>query len=311
MMRLFLISFLFCFSFNAHAEVIKVTILGSGTPRPSIERFSQSILIEVNKEKLLFDAGRGLSIRLSQMNVGIGEINKVFLTHMHSDHILGLPDLLMTGWIYQRKKPLTVFGPTGTMKFIKNIKNAFVEDIAIRTVAPENHNLDGLETKIFEIEEGLVYQKNHLKVLAFEVDHGGGVKHAFGYKIIYKDQSIIISGDTNYSKNLIKYAKNCDLLIHEIADAPDSLIKKSPKVEGLMNYHTTPSEMIQIINEVKPRYTVLTHVLALGGVSEDQIVKKIKQGLKKEYIVKIAYDLMSIDVKDQIRAYSADYSNER
>ena len=78
-----------------------------------------------------------------------------------------------------------------------------------------------------------------------------------------------------------------------------------------MNYHTTPSEMIQIINEVKPRYTVLTHVLALGGVSEDQIVKKIKQVLKKEYIVKIAYDLMSIDVKDQIRAYSADYSNER
>ena len=311
MMRLFLISFLFCFSFNAYAEVIKVTILGSGTPRPSIERFSQSILIEANKEKLLFDAGRGLSIRLNQMDIGIGEVDKVFLTHMHSDHILGLPDLLMTGWIYQRKNPLTIFGPTGTNKFIKNIKKAFAEDIAIRTVAPENHKLDGLETKIFEIEEGLVYKKNHLKVLAFKVDHGGGVKHAFGYKIIYKDQSIVISGDTNYSKNLIKHAKNCDLLIHEIADAPDKLIKKFPKVQGLMNYHTTPNEMIQIINEVNPRYTVLTHVLALGGVSEDQIIKKIKKGLKKDYVVKIAYDLMSIDVKDQIKVYSSDYTNER
>ena len=224
-MRFFLIPILLMFVSPIFADVMRVTILGSGTPRPDINRFSQSILVEAGDEKLLFDAGRGATIRLSQAGINIKDINKIFLTHLHSDHTLGLPDLIMTGWIYQRSQELQIFGPAGTKDFVKNIKSAFFEDIKIRTVAPENHTLAGLSTSTAEIQEGLVYKKNGVEVIAFRVDHGGGVEHAFGYKIIYNKKVVVISGDTNYSDNLIKYAKNCDLLIHEIADAPLKVIK--------------------------------------------------------------------------------------
>ena len=309
-MRFFLIPILLIFTLNAHAEVMRVIILGSGTPRPDIERFSQSILIEVNNEKLLFDSGRGATIRLNQANIPLKEIKKIFLTHLHSDHIIGLSDIIMTGWIYQRDGVLNIYGPKGTIGLVDNLKKAYSEDILIRTVPPENHSLEGLKTKVIEIEEGLIYQKEKLKVYAIRVDHGGGVKNAFGYKIVNDDQSIVISGDTNYSSNLIKHAKYCDVLIHEIASAPEKLIKKNPKIQGLMNYHTTPDEMAMVIESIKPRLTILTHVLALGGVSEKNIVKKIKNLNKKSYKIIMAYDLMAIDVKKDIQIYSLDYSND-
>ena len=177
-MRFFLIPLLLTFASISFADVMRVTILGSGTPRPDINRFSQSILVEAGEEKLLFDSGRGATIRLTQAGINIGDINKVFLTHLHSDHTLGLPDLIMTGWIYQRSQDLKIYGPDGTKSFIDNIKAAFIEDIKIRVAPPESHSRKGLKTKTVEIQEGIVYQNNDIKVLAFEVHHGGGVKHA-------------------------------------------------------------------------------------------------------------------------------------
>ena len=306
-MRFFLILIFLLFTSSSFADVMRVTILGSGTPRPDIDRFSQSILIEADGEKLLFDAGRGSAIRLSQARVNIGDINNIFLTHLHSDHTLGIPDMIMTGWIYQRNEVLNIYGPSGTKNFIDNIKLAFIEDIKIRVEAPESHSMRGLETNVTEIEEGVIFKKNNLKVLAFVVDHGGGVEHAYGYKITYKNKSVVISGDTNYSSNLVSYAKNCDLLIHEIADAPDSIIKKYPKVQGLMNYHTTPKEMARVIEEATPRYTILTHMLLLGGIKEIDLLEKIKNLTNNNAVIEIAYDLMAVDVKDNIRTYSIDY----
>ena len=306
-MRFFLIPIFLLFTTSSFADVMRVTILGSGTPRPDIDRFSQSILIEADGEKLLFDAGRGSAIRLSQARVNIGDISNIFLTHLHSDHTLGIPDMIMTGWIYQRNKVLNIYGPRGTKNFIDNIKLAFIEDIKIRVEAPEIHSMRGLETNVTEIQEGVIFEKNNLKVLAFVVDHGGGVEHAYGYKITYKNKSVVISGDTNYSSNLVSYAKNCDLLIHEIADAPDSIIKKYPKVQGLMNYHTTPKEMARVIEEATPRYTILTHMLLLGGIKEIDLLEKIKNLTNNNAVIEIAYDLMAVDVKDNIRTYSIDY----
>ena len=309
-MRLFSLIFLIFFSFNINAEVIRVVFLGTGTPRLDIDRFSQSILIEAEGEKLLFDIGRGAAIRMSQANIPIQSIDKVFLTHLHSDHILGMPDLLMTGWIYQRDKKLKVFGPKGTKGFVKNIKSAFNEDIKIRTVYPEKLNPSGLDVEISEISEGLIYEKGKLKIFAFKVDHGGGVKLAYGYKISNGKQVIVISGDTNFSDNLVENAKNCDLLIHEIADAPESLIEENLKIQGLMNYHTTPDELVKILNLTKPRLTILTHILNLGGIELKNILKKIKDSTNNKHKIEIAYDLMAVDVKKDFNIYSIDYSND-
>ena len=111
-MRFFLIPILLAYVSASFADIIRVTILGSGTPRPDINRFSQSILVEAGEEKLLFDTGRGSAIRLSQANISIGDINQIFLTHLHSDHTLGMPDIIMTGWIYQRNKVLNRINPS-------------------------------------------------------------------------------------------------------------------------------------------------------------------------------------------------------
>ena len=307
-MRLFLFFFLLSLSFATSAEVIRVTILGSGTPRLDINRFGQSILVEADDQKLLFDVGRGASLRLSQMNINISSIQEIFFTHLHSDHIVGFPDLLMTGWVYQRKHPLRIYGPSGTKGFVENIKEAFVEDIKIRTQSPENLSINAMYIDVNDIEEGLIYKKHNLKVFALEVDHGGGVKHAFGYKIIYNDKSIVISGDTNYSENIVKASKDVDLLIHEIADAPPDMISKSKKIQGIMNYHTTPEEISKIIEESQPKLVVLNHLLFLGGITSDQVLDKIYKGLQSDVPVKIGYDLMSIEFADKVNIYSSDYT---
>ncbi|MED5274950.1 MAG: MBL fold metallo-hydrolase [Pseudomonadota bacterium] len=307
-MRFFLLIFLITFSFNSYADLMRVIFLGTGTPRLDIERFSQSILIESGNEKLLFDVGRGATIRMSQANISLQEIDKVFLTHLHSDHTIGMPDLIMTGWVYHRNREMKIFGPHGTKKFINNIKEAFHEDIEIRTKHPEKLQLSGLNINIKEIDEGLIYQKDKLKVYAFSVSHGGGVKEAYGYKISNGKHTVVISGDTNFSENLVSHAKDSDLLIHEIAFAPKPLIEKSKKIEGLMNYHTTPEEMIKVLKLTKPRLTILTHVLALGGMRLEPVLKKIKDSTNNQFKIKYAHDLMAIDVKEDFHIYSVNYN---
>ena len=307
-MRLFLFVIFLITPFTLSAEVLRVVILGSGTPRLDIDRFSQSILVEAGDEKLLFDTGRGTAVRLSQMNVNLSSINNIFFTHLHSDHIVGFPDVLMTGWVYQREKILNIFGPSGTKKFVENIKNAFNEDIKIRLEKPEKLKMSGLKTIVKEISDGLVYKSKNVEVHAINVDHGGGVEHAYGYKINYKDKSVIISGDTNYSEELVNMANDVDILIHEIAAAPSSLINKSEKVRGIMNYHTTPEELIKIINQTKAKFTVLNHVLLLGGITEDKVLKLIKTNLDKDAQVMFGYDLLAIELTDRINTYSVDYT---
>ena len=307
-MRLFLFFIFLITPFTICAEVLRVVILGSGTPRLDIDRFSQSILVEAGDERLLFDTGRGTAIRLSQMNVNLSSINNIFFTHLHSDHIVGFPDVLMTGWVYQREKTLNIFGPSGTKNFVDNIKDAFNEDIKIRLEKPEELKILGLNTYVKEISGGLVYKSKNVEVHSINVDHGGGVEHAYGYKINYKDKSVVISGDTNYSEELVNAANNVDVLIHEIAAAPSSLINKSEKVRGIMNYHTTPEELSKIINQTKAKFTVLNHVLLLGGITEDKVLKLIKTNLDKDTEVMFGYDLLAIELTDRINTYSVDYT---
>ena len=307
-MRLFLFFIFLITPFTLSAEVLRVVILGSGTPRLDIDRFSQSILVEAGDERLLFDTGRGTAIRLSQMNVNLSSVNNIFFTHLHSDHIVGFPDVLMTGWVYQREKTLNIFGPSGTKNFVDNIKDAFNEDIKIRLEKPEELKMPGLKTYVKEISDGLVYKSKNVEVHAINVDHGGGVEHAYGYKINYKDKSVVISGDTNYSEELVNAANDVDILIHEIAAAPSSLINKSEKVRGIMNYHTTPEELTKIINQTKAKFTVLNHVLLLGGITEDKVLKLIKTNLDKDAEVMFGYDLLAIELTDRINTYSVDYT---
>ena len=300
MMRLFLFLFLIILSSNIYADIIKVTILGSGTPRVNIDRFSQSILIEHKNDKFLFDAGRGALLRLNQSRILPNEIENIFFTHLHSDHILGFSDILMTGWVYHRQKPLNIFGPPGTINFVDSTIKSFEEDIKVRSLPPESLNVENLKSNIEIIYDDFTYNKNGLTIETFAVKHEP-FTYAFGFKIFNSKYCMVISGDTTYSEQVIEKTKNCDLLIHEIAHASEHTLEKYPKAKGVISYHTDASQVSKIINTVKPRLTILNHVLSLDGSSDEQILNQINKNT--EHKVLIAKDLMTIDLKDEIYIY--------
>lgn len=287
-------------SLQVNEPVIKVTLLGTGTPQPIMERFGASILVQAGSETLLFDAGRGCLQRLRQIKVSYDTIDALFLTHLHSDHIVGLPDLWLTGWlISNRATSLNVFGPTGTDEMIKNLQKAFVYDIKIRIEddkAPE----EGSKLLATEIQQGVVYEKSGVKVIAFLVDHYPVVP-AFGYRIEYSGHSVVLSGDTRYSENLIKFAKGTDLLIHEVAIAPDTLSKSDTKYH-ILAHHTTPEQASRIFNEVKPKLAAYSHIVKLYGRNEQEILKRTKVNYSGPLI--IGEDLMSFSVGDTVVSVS-------
>ena len=280
---------------SACADYVEVILLGTGTPRPSIERFGSATLVNAGGQYFLFDVGRGATIRLQQAGITPNQIDKVFLTHLHSDHISGLDDLWITGWVWQRQQFLKVYGPTGTDNFVQGLRDAYASDISYRV---ENANLDDRLSQIdsAEISEGVVYKNDGVTISAFLVNHAP-VKPAYGYRVEFGDRVIVISGDTTYSKNLIKHAQDADLLIHEITAANPSLLERNKRLASVVAYHTNPQQMVDVLNNTNPRAAVLNHVL-LFGVQEDTVLAEIKKQYSGD--VSIGYDLMKIGIGSSI-----------
>jgi ribonuclease Z len=276
--------------------VMRVSLLGTGTPKPIMERFGPSILVQAGSETLLFDAGRGCLQRMTQLNLSYQKINALFLTHLHSDHIVGLPDLWLTGWLTSRRAtPLLIYGPVGTNKMIEYLQKAFEYDIKIR-IEDDKASGEGCRLLVNEIKEGIIYEKNGVRIIAFEVDHYPIVP-AFGYRIEYKGHSVVLSGDTRYSENLIKYAKGTDLLIHEIVLPPDTLNKADPKY-NIVAHHTTPQQASKVFNEVKPKLAVYSHVSNPYLRSEQELVKQTKADYSGAVI--LGEDLMTISIGNAV-----------
>ena len=215
----------------------RVTLLGTGVPIPSPDRFGPCTLVEAGDQKFLIDAGRGATIRLYQLKIPIGRIDVQLLTHYHSDHTSGIPDVWLTGWLEPyfgaRKTAYRVIGPTGARELMDNLQRAYALDIKIR-VADEKLPLAGIATEVTEFDrDGLVYEKNGVKVIAFEVDHGDVIKPCYGYRFEYGGRIAVLSSDTRHNQNVIKYGKDADLLVHEVAMARPQLMKDAYYLPGV------------------------------------------------------------------------------
>jgi len=199
----------------AQGQQIRVTLLGTGCPPPVMNRFGPSTLVEAGEQKFLFDAGRGALQRLTELAVRWQDVQGVFLTHLHSDHVVGFPDLWLTGWLIVpgRNGPLPVWGPRGTSAMMSHLQ-AFEYDARIR-IQNDGASPEGVALVVKDISEGLLYDKSGVKVTAFEVDHAP-VKPALGYRIDFAGRSVVLSGDTRVSENLVRHAQGVDVLVHEV-----------------------------------------------------------------------------------------------
>ena len=286
-MEMVVLAFTLCSPAAKSDQHIKVTLLGTGTPFPRATRFGTAILVETNGQKLLFDAGRGVVIRLAEVAVNPNQIDCLFLTHLHSDHVVGLPDLWLTGWFLGRKKPLDLLGPAGTHDLGARLPRTFAADIAARESSPENLPRRGVEIEAKDIRQGLVYDHGGVRVTAFRVDHLN-IRPAVGYRVDYGGHSVVISGDTRFSENLIRFAKGADCLLH-VAWLPNSENPAPPAMRSL----ASAEEAARVFETVQPRLAVVYHCKDERGVTE-----AVKAQYKRRFVV--ARDLMVIDISKEI-----------
>lgn len=190
---------------------------------------------------------------------------------------------------------MNVYGPTGTTDMLANLRKAFAFDIRMR-VEDDKRSEEGSKFLVKDIQQGVIYEKNGVKVTAFEVDHFPVVP-AFGYRIEYNGHVVVLSGDTRYSENLIRFSKGADLLIHEVAIAPDSLSKSDPQYNILM-HHTTPEQAAKVFNAVHPKLAAYSHIVKIHGLTEQDIMKKTKANYAGAVIM--GEDLMSFSVGDSV-----------
>ena len=304
---LFLLLLITIVSYANAQSPFKVTLLGTGAPVPSMERFGPSILVEAGGQKLLFDCGRGAAQRLWQLKIPLGKINALFLTHLHSDHIVGIPDVWLTGWIpavYGRRElPLQVLGPTGTKDMMDNLVKAFSWDISTR--AKEKNKTDsGALVIAKDIREGVIWENKEIKITPFTVRHSDFIDSALGYKIEYAGRTLILSGDTRYSENLIRYSKGADVIIHEVAAANEQTMQTSPLVNQILGFHTSPEEAGKVFEQTKPKLAVYSHIVLL--TAEPSIppptMNEVILRTKKTYsgAVEAGEDLLGIEIGDKV-----------
>lgn len=246
---------------------ITVTLLGTGTPVPLPDRFGPSTLVEAGGRKMLFDVGRGVPIRLDQLRINLGAIDTVFLTHFHSDHLNGLPDVWMTSYIPVgfggRTRPLRLVGPEGTARLAERMRTTFSDDIRTR-MADENVPEEATRIEVQEFpEEGVAFDEGGVRVTAFRVNHGPLIRPSCGYRIDHAGHSVLISGDTKYEPNIVKHGAGLDLLIHEVCAVPEAL-QGLPKIKQVIEHHTSPQEAGRIFSQTRPKLAVFTHFVLLG-----------------------------------------------
>lgn len=222
----------------------------------------------------IFDAGPGVERRMlearAKPNIRIDHFGPVFISHLHSDHTLGLPAMMY--YDRERNQPFTLFGPPGLKQMMDHIVAAYAEDREMRVNGLEHAPAVRWETKVTEATSGVVFKDDNVTVTAFEVPHGSW-EHALGYRIDAPDRSIVISGDTRGSEAIVKACNGCDVLIHEIGERTSG-----PSPTYMEQFHTSPSELGDIAGRAKPKLLLLYHTAIRNPQAE--VIREIMTGYR-------------------------------
>ena len=248
---------------NASGSTTQVVLLGTGTPLPDPERAGPSVAIVVNGTPYLVDAGTGLVRRAAAArDKGVAALRPVnlkaaFLTHLHSDHTLGLPDLMITPWIMGRKDPLELYGPPGTQGMVNHILAAYEVDRTIRIEGMEHSNNTGWKTNVHEIRPGVIFKDANVTVTAFAVRHGN--VDAYGYRFATPNRTIVLSGDTSPTDAIAENCHGCDILIAEAYTRASFDLVPPAWQQYRLAFHTSAQQLGEIANKAKPGLLILFH----------------------------------------------------
>lgn len=290
---LFLTATIFPQNDYSNSSITKLILLGTGNPNPDPEHSGCSVAIVVNDTPYIIDFGPGVIRQAAKLSPRYGgnikaldvkKIKRAFLTHLHSDHTTGYPDLILTPWVMGRDEPLKVFGPEGIKKMTKHILEAYEDDIKYRLYGFEPANNQGWRVNVTEImKEGIIYEDKNVKVEAFPVPHGTW-PNAWGFKFTTPDKKIVISGDTAPSEKIIDYAKDADILLHEVYYHASWKEKNPFWKKYHKKNHTSTIELGEIASKANAKLVVFYHTL-VWGATDQILIDEIKRTYKGKVIV--------------------------
>ncbi|MBX9928652.1 MAG: MBL fold metallo-hydrolase [Gemmatimonadaceae bacterium] len=261
------------------AAPTQLIVLGSGAPLPDPARHGPAFAVTIGTRVLLFDAGADVMRRIAAAGLPIDGVTDAFLTHLHSDHTLGLPDLILTSWVMGRRRPLPIVGPPGTRAMTDHLLAAWAEDIRHRTEGLEHGQRDGQRVRVNETRGGTVYHSAGVTVRAVPVHHASW-PIAFAYHVTTPDRTIVLGGDFAPTPALEAAITGVDLFVAEVYPSSRALPEPRPGGEQwpayLRDAHTSDAELGAMLARAKPKQVVLTHILRMGG-SIDEIVATIRQ----------------------------------
>lgn len=251
-----------------------LVMLGTGTPNPDPDHSGPALAIIAGGKVYLVDAGAGVVRRAAAaQKAGVKELtmpalDRVFLTHLHSDHTIGLPDLMLTPWVLDRTEPLTVYGPPGTNAMVENLEKAYAADIDDRLHGLEPINRTGWQAKAVEIAPGVVYRGDGMTITAFAVQHANWA-HAYGYTFQTAHRRIVVSGDTVPVEEVVRQCNGCDVLVHEVYSTAGFARRTKDWQAYHAGAHTSTAQLAQLAQRARPKLLVLYHQLYWGSSDAD------------------------------------------
>ena len=267
----------------------QVVILGTGTPTPDPDRSGPCVAILVNGTPYLVDLGPGVVRRAAAAaQTGLFELDPInlrhaFITHLHSDHTIGYPDLIFSPWATGRDWAIDVWGPTGLRAMTDHLMAAYQQDIEIRMEGGQPSTTDGFPVHAHEIEPGVVYEDDNVAVEAFLVPHGTWPE-AYGYKFTTPDRTIVISGDTGPSDVVVEQCDGCDILIHEVYSVPGFELRPDDWQAYHKSFHTSAPELADIATRARPKLLVMYHQLFWGATDEELLEEIRAAGYEGEVV---------------------------
>ena len=275
---------------------MQLTLLGTGCPSVDYKRFGPANLVSTSHSSILVDCGSGVTQRLKEVKISSADIDALFLTHLHSDHIVDLYQLIISSWHSYRTKPWQIFGPRGTKKFVKKLMDTWKDERMLRIKNEQRSSIQAFNLKVTEFSE---YGKIRIKDLVIEyftVDHKP-VKYAYGFNFFHRKKKLTISGDTKPCENLMKHGQLADVLLHEVFIEGEiySFFKMRTKktLHYVKAYHTSSTIVGKVAKITRCKKLVLTHFVPTQ-FNEKQLIDVVSKDFGKKPV--IGKDLLKITI---------------